>query len=308
MMQSYNAHLDNIDPHFQGKGQKDGGFFEDISNYQAEMTQTIANWNKIAQDNSLLFEREKIIRPAYGKRFTFHAEGSGTWKNRFPSYGFESSETGSDYSENWMNEIVNGRQCIKGKHQSGFIVSNLFENTGQINVMKIVDDNTNSNGWDRLYSNVKLPKYNMRWFVKPRMRIDPAFAKANPEVPVVVIYIKNFQGVIIDSTTITCNNFLSKDSQGNIIYDGRYIENYFNFSANTLSVSAVKIGEGMGVAANSEVDYMVKWLGKADVWLDYVRVDDSWAHYLFTDTWEEGQQYSNENMWQFLRKENKRRS
>ena len=171
MMQSYNAHLDNIDPHFQGKGQKDGGFFEDISNYQAEMTQTIANWNKIAQDNSLLFEREKIIRPAYGKRFTFHAEGSGTWKNRFPSYGFESSETGSDYSENWMNEIVNGRECIKGKHQSGFIVSNLYENTGQINVMKIVDDNTNSNGWDRLYSNVKLPKYNMRWFVKPRMRM-----------------------------------------------------------------------------------------------------------------------------------------
>ena len=47
---------------------------------------------------------------------------------------------------------------------------------------------------------------------------------------------------------------------------------------------------------------MVKWLGKADVWLDYVRVDDSWAHYLFTDTWEEGQQYSNENMWQFRKK------
>ncbi|MGV8016708.1 MAG: hypothetical protein AB2L26_00795 [Ignavibacteria bacterium] len=33
----------------------------------------------------------------------------------------------------------------------------------------------------------------------------------------------------------------------------------------------------------SQVDYKVYWCGNVDVWLDYVRLDDKWAHFLFTD-------------------------
>ena len=33
----------------------------------------------------------------------------------------------------------------------------------------------------------------------------------------------------------------------------------------------------------SKVDYRVYWYGEVDVWLDYVRLDDEWAHFLFTN-------------------------
>ena len=68
MMQSYCAFLDTIDSVYQSIGQKDGGFFEDISNYASAMRGVINDWNQISSDNSLIFQREKIRRPAYGQQ------------------------------------------------------------------------------------------------------------------------------------------------------------------------------------------------------------------------------------------------
>ena len=33
----------------------------------------------------------------------------------------------------------------------------------------------------------------------------------------------------------------------------------------------------------SRIDYRIYWYGEVDVWLDYIRLDDEWAHFLFTD-------------------------
>ncbi|MBN1633051.1 MAG: T9SS type A sorting domain-containing protein [Ignavibacteria bacterium] len=309
MMHSYCAHLDTIDNDYQSSGQKDGGFFEDTSNYGTEMNNVILTWKNIANDNSLIFEREKILRPAYGQRFTYQVEGVGTWHNRFPSYGYDSSDydNGHDIVDNWMNETVTSKKCTAGIDSPGFMIKGLIENCGQTNNVKRVPNEQNSSGWERLYSDVKQQKYGMRWFIKPRMRIDSSFAKTHRTDTVVVVYIKRFDGKVIDSTAITCNNFLIMDNQGNAYYNGRYLERYFNFpvndTANSLSVFADSLAIGRTEADTfvyqSKVDYLIKWLGKVDVWLDYVRVDDSWAHYLFTDTWTEGQIYPANNIWHF---------
>ncbi|MCI0472717.1 MAG: hypothetical protein L0Y76_03950 [Ignavibacteria bacterium] len=46
---------------------------------------------------------------------------------------------------------------------------------------------------------------------------------------------------------------------------------------------------------NSQVDYAIYWPGNVDVWLDYVRLDDVWAHFLFTDP----TGTANGNIWNF---------
>ncbi len=310
MMQSYCGHFDTIEPSLP-VGQRDGGFFESIGNYENQMRQVITNWRTIANDNSLIFEREKILRPAYGQRFTYQADINTTgWHNtKFPAYGYDTSETGQDTTEIWMGENVTSRYCKVGRDTSGFIVKGLYENCSQTNNLKRDPDDQNSSGWNRLYSDIKQQKYGMRWFVKPRMRIDSTYAKAHPNDTVVVIYTRRFDAKIIDSTSIICNNFLIRDEQGNKYYNGRYMERFLNTylqtndSANFLSVlsDSLAVGrvDGDTLTFHSKVDYQVKWLGKVDVWLDYVRIDDSWAHYLFTDTYENEISPTSTNIWKF---------
>jgi hypothetical protein len=66
-------------------------------------------------------------------------------------------------------------------------------------------------------------------------------------------------------------------------------------------VLGLKLSERTDNDPLDSVDYMVKWLGKVDVWLDYVKVEDSWSHFLFTDNWTGGN-YPAFNDWQFRRR------
>ncbi len=305
IMQNYSGHFDFLPKEWKNTSQRDGGFFEDSSDYADFIRNAIMQWKFLSGRNSLIMEREKILRPAYGQRFTYQAEQQGkkNWITRFPAYGYDTNEnmTGKDTTEFWLGENVTARKCIKGRDKPGYIVKNLIENLGQVNDLTIVDDNINSIGHGRLYSDIKQPKYNNRWFVKPRMRIDPDYAKSHPEDTVVVVYIKRFDGKIIDSTFIKCKNFIDYSNPANPQYNGQYLERYYNFqdSVNYLSVKADSLAIGAGKVETCKVDYIVKWLGKVDVCLDYVRVDDAWAHYLFTDTWQVGFSYPSYNIWKF---------
>jgi hypothetical protein len=301
-MQNYCGHFDYIANDWKNKTQRDGGFFEETSDYADYIRNVINQWYSISKSNSLVMEREKILRPAYGQRSTYQAEDAGSWENKFPAYGFSSSDfdKSHDVDDNRQNENIRSKRCSAGIDREGFMVKGLVDNCEQINDVRIVANTDNTSG-TRAFSDIKQPDYENRWYIKPRMRIDPAFAKSNPGVPVVMVYVKNFKGIIIDSTLITCNNFLSPDANGNKSYDGSYIEIYFNLPENALSVPAVKLADGVDNINNSKVDYEIKWLGKADVWLDYVRVDDSWAHFLFTDTYE-NEPDNTLNKWKFHRK------
>lgn len=287
MMHNYCGHFDSFPTQWINTPQRDGGFFEDTSNYAPYIRNVILQWHQYSGRVSLIMEREKILRPAYGQRFTFQAENQGKqyWLSRFPAYGYDSNEnmTGTDITEYWFGEPVSVRRCIAGVDKPGYIVKNLIENYGQVNDLSVVSDRENSSGHPRLFSDIKQPKYQNRWFIKPRMRIDSIYAKTHPQDTVVVIYVKNYRGDYITSFPIRCSNFLDSNLQ----YNGNYIENYYNLPANYLSVRADSLAIGAGSVNDCKVDYIVKWLGKVDVWLDYVRVDDSWAHFLFTSSLEQ---------------------
>jgi hypothetical protein len=307
MMQSYCAHLDTIDPWYQQIGQKDGGFFEDLSNYGSYIAGVMQQWRNLSSQNSLIFEREKILRPAYGQRNTYEADSAGNanhWSSVFPGHGFDSSQTGQDYSESWMNENVSGRSCLVGRDNPGLMVYGLHENCEQVNITDTVPDDANSSGWGRLFSDIKELKYQNRWYIKPRMRINPDSALLHLQDVIVKIYVKRFDGNLLDSFAIKCINFFDS----NFTYDGRYLERFYRMEDNnhdtSFSVLATALAGGKNGQPdiNSKVDYQIYWTGKVDVRLDYVRVDDSWAHYLFKDTWTNGQPYPDYNQWRFRKR------
>jgi hypothetical protein len=293
MMHNYCSHID-YHPQEWGTTQFDGGFFEPTPHYQSFINTAIGDWYGVASQNSLIFEREKITRGCYGQRSTYKAINPGSWSSVFPGYGYQyTSATGDDYTDNTpMGGGAVVRRCIVGQHSKGFIVKDLYENMEQVNNIDSTIDNTNFDS-RRLWSDVKEPQYNMKWFIKPRMRIDSVYAKNNPNDTVCKLYVKRFDGQLLDSFCIKCDNFI-KYYNGIRFYDGRYIEMYYNiqfpqdtvpyaFSVSSWDLKTGRIKDPDNLA-NSQVDYYIKWWGKVDTYLEYVRLDDSWAHYLFTDT------------------------
>ncbi|MGV8017986.1 MAG: hypothetical protein AB2L26_07340 [Ignavibacteria bacterium] len=298
LMQNYCAHTDSFPREWTT--QRDGGFFEDITNYSSFIDGVMRQWSNAVNLNSLIFEREKILRPAYGQRFTYQAEDVGTWQNKFPAYGYNYSDYNASHDvDDPLYSGVRSKLCRAGIDPPGFMVKSLYENCSQTNNLKRVSDSANSSGWERLYSDIKERKYNMRWFIKPKMRAQPNDIYSHLNDTIIKIYVQNFRSDIIDSFAIKGINFLDSNSS----YDGRYLENFYGLPANYLSVStdslAVGRTDGDTLTFHSNVDYMIKWNGKVDVWLDYVRVDDSWAHYLFTDTYENEILPGNQNPWKF---------
>ncbi len=301
LMQNYCGHFDSLPSDWKNSIQRDGGFFEDTASYGNYIRNVILQWYSVSGLNSLILEREKILRPAYGQRSSYQAEDAGSWNGKLPAYGFMYSDfdNSHDITENWMGENVRVKYCKSGKDKPGYVVKVLVDNCEQISSLDVSSEN--SNGLSRLFSDIKQPSYKNRWYIKPRMRIDAKFALENPDIPVAMVYVLNFKGVCIDSILITCNNFLEIKEGGKKTYDGSYIELYRNMSPERMSVSAALLSDGAGNPSDSKVDYMVKWLGKADMWLDYVRLDDSWAHFLFTDSFET-EMNNSLNPWKFHHK------
>jgi hypothetical protein len=104
------------------------------------------------------------LRPAYGQQSIYQAEDPGAWNAKFPGYGYDSLEyiTGQDTNENWMGEPVRSRRCMVGRDTPGYMVKDLYENREQVNDTRILADTINSNTWERLFSDIKQPKYNNR--------------------------------------------------------------------------------------------------------------------------------------------------
>lgn len=248
----------------------DVGFFDDSMSNYTDIMKILDDWNEIpvsSSPNSLIYEREKILRPCYGQRSTYEAEEYGTWSNRYPGYGYQQSGTGEDYSSNG----INGRCCLVSRGDTaGYIVRDLYENCEQVNNTDTVDiDNTGKN----LYSDIKRKVYNYHWYIKPRMRIDPNTAMSYPDTPVVRIEILSFDSSYKKTVDILCKNFIDTTTN---YYDGSYMDIYNKLNdplgCYNLSISATDLARGKGDNnfLNSKVDYRVYWYGKVDVWLDYV--------------------------------------
>ena len=93
LMQSFSFHFDHDQYNL------DGGFYDPISNYLSNVTQMLGKFTANFGSHSMLLEREKVLRPAFGQRSTYEAEAN-PYAIR-PGYGFE-TVGGAAYSENWQ--------------------------------------------------------------------------------------------------------------------------------------------------------------------------------------------------------------
>ena len=271
----YCRHLDNGD-------YNSVGFYDSLESHYDNMQSlkdTFNNSNSYGE-KSVIAEREKMLRPAFGQRSDYQVEtkdiSGNTVINKRPGYGYKHTDypdTVNDVTDNWQGETVRAKHCVAGRDSAGFIADSLYENLEQVNYPKT--DN-------RYYSDMKDSTY--RWFIKPRMRIPDSIAN-NPAMwstNVVRVEVKNFKDSLIFSTDIKVANF-RKNGQN---YDGSYIENYFHpiygsplpyyFDAKDLCNGATSNN-----ITESKVDYKIYWYGNVTVWVDYVRLDDEWAHALF---------------------------
>lgn len=163
------------------------------------------------------------------------------------------------------------------------MVSSLYENNEQSDLVVRGEYGT------ALYSDQKRVGDNFLWYVKPRMRIDSNYANNinNRLKRVVRVETYNFAGRLIDSLTLLVREFHDINQH----YNGNYIENFVDPQTGISILSLFSDSLVMGAdsanyystIADSHVDYRVYWYGEVDVWLDYVRLDDEWAHFLFTD-------------------------
>lgn len=283
MMQSYGSSKDIDLTHH------DGGFKDPAGSYDYIVGGYITEWGQTSGTRGLIIEREKIKRGAYGQQSDYQAEMTNP-QNYRPGYGYENT-SGQTYTETWQGESVSGRQmCINcpETNPAGYIVKDLFENREQVDRNKPITPVNPDNGWNSAYyfSDVKTPGYN--WFIMPRMRINTSDANIIPPKKVVTIEVIAFDGSLKKSIDIFTDNF-----KNNGQYNGEYRESYYNqLTGNPLDLfltgSDINSGnttyDAMGRSVNmeeSQVDYRVYWWGDVDVWLDRVRVQDEWAHFLF---------------------------
>lgn len=260
-----------------------GGFNDSLSNYRSNVNMMLNKFYTTLNESSMLLSREKINRPAYGQRSTYQTEygrAELVGNMRRPGYGYKHGG-GSSYAEElWQGEYVSGRYCRTGIHAPQYIVDSLYENLEQVNNVSDY----------HLYSDRKSMYPDYKWYVKPRMRIPQSFANDsnNWEKNVAIIEIINFSGNMIQAETLKVKSFLDENGT----YGGGYLE-FYRFDGNPtiypLSIKATDLTDGATADASgrtenlfdSKVDYRVYWYGEVDVWLDYVRVEDEWAHFLF---------------------------
>jgi hypothetical protein len=283
---NYNALMLDVIQSYSNRGDNDandersfGGFFDNKDLYKDAVKFSINYTNALK-----VFERAKIVRPAYGQRSTYQAEDM-SWIP-FPRYYYASHQTGTNFPDNEFNADT-VRKCITGVNQQGYIVKDLIENCEQINRPNIA----NEKSWDIEYmlSDYKSPDW--KWYVKPKMRIPKSIVD-NPsmqESVVVRLEVVNFNNSGVNVKEIKVKNF-----KNNGVYNGEYTDVFyqdnqiFDLSAQASFLCTGTKGDNN---INSQVDYRIFWPGNVDVYLDYVRVEDEWANALFNPDSETAKKY-----------------
>lgn len=257
----------------------------------------LTQWHNIMNPGdagSVFMGSARVHRSCMGQSSTYQAEqydeNGAEWTAKYPGYGYSTRQVGEPYNETWLGEQVRGQVCFVNAHandynpNNAYIVRSLFENGEQADVISRSEAAF-------MYSDQKRIGDNFHWFVKPRMRVDAAFANnpGNWSKKVVRVEVYNYAGSMIDSLTLFVRNFLDNNNN----YNGNYIEDFRNVQngqhlLEILSDSLVAGADSSRYYSDpnlSQIDYRIYWYGEADVWLDHVKLDDEWAHFLFTDPW-----------------------
>ena len=237
-----------------------------LSNYQTDVNTLLSNNN--SHNMRTLMDRIKIQYLAYGQRSDYKCANAFTTGERW-FYSYTTHTAGTDVPDSGTTvRYCTGNPSNPGIYE-GWAAKDLKANREQVN--------TKSFSYyfmiDSLY----------RWYVKPRIRIDSAFANnpTNWNVKVCRVDILNFNGNIIDSLSILVKNFLDLNNS----YYGQYKEEFRYLPGQ----DSLAFGPG-GILnpehkepddMSCEVDYRVWFYGNCSMWLDYVRVDNDVADNLF---------------------------
>ncbi|MBS1494245.1 MAG: hypothetical protein JST55_12080 [Bacteroidetes bacterium] len=248
-----------------------------VSDYASDV------FNKIHQNSDsglyTFIDRSKIQYLCFGQRSDYQCEKI----NAEDDYGFYAYDTSladgvrftdiKDNSYDGGGEIV--KKCLHSPiagANAQYIVKGLRANEEQTN-----------NFWPYSYIGDQL----YDWYILPRVRIDASFANdaGNYERRVCKVVIKNMKGNDSLIQILRVRNFKGgKDS----LYDGNYKEQYYfqEGDTNNLFISQkdkpLWFNNDGNYGGKSYVDFKVYWYDNCDMWIDYVRVENTPAHRLLT--------------------------
>lgn len=217
------------------------------------------------------FDRPKINYLAYSRRSNYQCEviNANSDQSNLWFWAYNTHNIGNDETE--TDRIV--RHCsdinMSGLNQ-GWVCKDLKSNREQCNGF-----------WgtkkDTLYD----------WYVKPSIRILPSVVQNTPNKRICRIDILDWEGNVIESKDILAKNFRPIDFPNQ--YNGEYIEEFYYEQTAGETPSAIKIAGNLLEHEEpfdwdsdvSLIDYRVWWYDEAEMWIDYVRVDNWRADQLF---------------------------
>lgn len=220
------------------------------------------------------------IRGSRGQQTIYQAEQSNADNTALAKYKFTTHQYGTDVTDN--SPHGNGERVRyfeadnKTRNAPGIILQNVDERLEQSGGII---------GWrtDLLYGTDS----SNTWYIKPRMRIDEAYARSNPDETVIRVEVRAYGGEVIKSISIKCSSFF--DNNG--VYTGKYIEEFPLMEVSADTVNGLNKGRNYihdGPEANAcRVDYKIYWPGKVSFWIDYVKVEDIYANNLFKGVYDE---------------------
>ncbi len=244
--------------------------YADINVYKNEI-QNVIDDNR-NHNMRTLFMREKLLYLCSGQRSDYQCEETNFDNDLLP-YTFKTHNTGGDFRDNSSfgnNNWVRYCSTIPSYgHNAGYVCRELRANREQINI----HSNWGEYAVDRQY----------KWYVKPRIRIDTAYANnpINFYNNICRIEVLNFVG-----DTILNKDLLVSDFRGDLdsIYHGNYKESFERNNLNILEIDTNKKFNPTNAVlwdSTGKVDFRVYWYGQCNMWIDYVRVDNETAHKLF---------------------------
>jgi hypothetical protein len=250
-----------------------------FAGYNDYVSQVQGVLNNVENHNmKALMSRPKIDYLCYGQRSDYQCEEIPQNDN----YWFYSFNVRHPTAEQTTDSGQGVIHCRYGVDNPDFAVKRLKANSEQCNSSSEGD----AYRWDSQSD----------WLIKPRIRIDSAFANnpANLDKLVCRVDVRNQENNLIKSIDVRVRNFkLNLETR----YNGNYMEE-FNFGQPWNDTSSQNrtgawgdwwVYSARGNSENddncSKADIQVYWYGNCDMWLDYVRVDNDVAHNLLsTDT------------------------
>lgn len=240
-----------------------GYFNQDVlSPEQKTRLQTIASLSNQAGLNCYL-ERVRISALCYSQRLIYEAEGG----NYGFSYQRRTANIETDGDRTVVHACRNTAECPQADATPRMLCDSIYENLQHTDLYYFWPGSTD----------------NLRWKIKPVMKIDSNDFSPFDTTEVVAIITKNYFGNTIDSTIIRVENFKNDNNQ----YFGQYIDKYnliplivngHTDSSNSLSYNRPAPGKDIKAC---KVDFKVYWFGKVDMWFDKMIVDDERADKLF---------------------------